>query len=117
MTARVATVKPGAPDSVLRDVLFRFTDALRAQKTGSTYKISTAMRLRLTNEDSDHYTVTPSEEFTRNVVSSALLYLERSGAIDAKEASDLRAKVLEEIRTAGSLIYYDLWCHIAMKPK
>ncbi|GIZ45135.1 hypothetical protein CKM354_000831700 [Cercospora kikuchii] len=116
MTARIATVKAGAPDTVLRDVLNRFTDALRAQKAGSTYKISTAMSLELEDEESDMYTVTPEVRFTENVVAGALLYLERSGHCTAEEASELRAKVKEEIESAGSLLFYDLWCHVARKP-
>ncbi|KAM3416496.1 hypothetical protein BST61_g8087 [Cercospora zeina] len=116
MTARIATVKAGAPDTVLRDVLNRFTDALRAGKAGSTYRISTAMSLQLEDEESDMYTVTPEVRFTENVVAGALLFLERSGHCTPAEASDLRAKVREEIESAGSLLFYDLWCHIARKP-
>ncbi|KAI5357180.1 putative S-adenosyl-L-methionine-dependent methyltransferase [Septoria linicola] len=116
MTARIATVKPGAPDTVLRDILYRFTDALRTQKAGSTYRISTAMSLQLEDEDSEMYTVTPEVQFTKTVVASAILYLERSGHCTAEEASDLRAKVKDEIDSADSLLFYDLWCHVARKP-
>ncbi|KAF2213870.1 hypothetical protein CERZMDRAFT_95900 [Cercospora zeae-maydis SCOH1-5] len=116
MTARIATVKAGAPDTVLRDVLNRFTDALRAQKAGSTYKISTAMSLQLGDEESDMYTVTPEVRFTDNVVAGALLFLERNGHCTTAEASELRAKVKEEIESSSSLLFYDLWCHIARKP-
>jgi hypothetical protein len=117
MTARIATVKPGASDSVLRGILNHFTDALRAQKAGSTYRISTAMRQHLINDESDMFTVAPDVQFTRTVVASALLYLERSGNLTGEEASELRARVKEEIDAADSLIYYDLWCHIGKKPE
>lgn len=117
MTARIATVKPGADDGVLRDVLYRFTEALRTRKAGSTYKISSAIGLHLEDEDSDMYTVTPEVRFTKNVVASALLYLERSDCCTAEEVSILRRKVKAEIEDSGSLLFYDLWCHIGRKPR
>lgn len=116
MTARIATVKPGADDIVLREILSRFSEALRTRKSGSTYKISTAMQLQLECEDSDMYVVTPEVRFTKNVVATALLFLERSDACTAEEASVLRGKVKTEIENSGSLLFYDLWCHIARKP-
>lgn len=116
MTARIATVKPGAPDGILRGLLSDYADAMRAAKVGNTYRIPNAMRPHLEEEDSDMYTIDPSIELSKIIASIAIAYLQRRGKYTSAEAEDVGAKTEQEIDQAGSLCFFDLWSHIGRKP-
>lgn len=116
MTARIATVRPGAPDGVLRGVLYDFSDTLRSKKVGSTWRIAASLRPHLEGIDSDMYSISPQVELTKVVAFGATSYLQRCGEYTASKAREVEAKLEHEIDEAGSLVFYDLWCHIARKP-
>ncbi|EME83858.1 uncharacterized protein MYCFIDRAFT_172926 [Pseudocercospora fijiensis CIRAD86] len=112
MTARIATVKPGAPDGILRGLLNDYADAMRAARVGNTYRIPNAMRPYLEEEDSDMYTIDPSVELSKIIASGAISYVQRVGKYTSAEAGEVGAKTEQEIDEAGSLCFFDLWAHI-----
>ncbi|KXT08054.1 hypothetical protein AC579_204 [Pseudocercospora musae] len=116
MTARIATVKPGAPDGILRGLLSDYADAMRAAKVGNTYRIANAMRPNLEELDSDMYTIDPSVELSKIIASGAISYLQQNGKYTSAEAQDVGIKTEQEIDQAGSLCFFDLWSHIGRKP-
>ncbi|KAK4503046.1 hypothetical protein PRZ48_006473 [Zasmidium cellare] len=117
LTPRIAAINPAASDKALRDVLTRYVDLLKAQKVGLTYRIPTSMRNRgLEEVDSDMYPLNPEVEFTKNITTGVINYLQQSGDLSEADAEDVRAKVGEEIEVGKPLLWYDLWCHIGRKP-
>lgn len=118
LTARIAGLKPGSPDGVLRELLRRYSDVLSASKAGNTHRISATMRKNgLIEQDSDMYPMVPEVRFTKIVAREAVDHLRDSGAMDEDDAKKLSVGAEREIETARSLIWYDLWCHIAQKPQ
>ncbi|KAK4624224.1 hypothetical protein CLAFUW4_05409 [Fulvia fulva] len=117
-TARIAGVKPGAEDKALRDLLQRYSDFLKEKQVGTTYRISSSLTdTGLGQEDSDMYPLPPDVGLTRNIAHGALRQLETAESVGSEEVERLRKEVDDEIEAGGSLIWYDLWCHIARKPK
>ncbi|KAF2171749.1 hypothetical protein M409DRAFT_17984 [Zasmidium cellare ATCC 36951] len=117
LTPRIAAINPAASDKALRDVLTRYVDLLKAKKIGTTYRIPTSMtNLGLEEDDSDMYPLNPEVEFTRNITTGVINFLQDFGGLSAAETEDIRAKVGEEIDVGKPLLWYDLWCHIGRKP-
>ena len=116
LTARIAAFRPQASDAVLRDVFHRFTDTLRARKVGSTYRIPNTMVANgLEVIDSDMYPLSPKVEFTQILGKEAVAILQESGNVTIEGGETMRRELMEEVEAGGSLVWYDLWCHIGRK--
>ncbi|EME45709.1 hypothetical protein DOTSEDRAFT_71415 [Dothistroma septosporum NZE10] len=117
-TARIAGVKPGAEDKALRNLLEKYSDVLKEKQVGTTYRISSSFtEAGLVEEDSDMYPLPPDSGLTSNIAHGALRQLETVGSVGSGEIQQLIRGVDKEIEAGNSLIWYDLWCHIARKPK
>lgn len=117
LTPRIAAINPAASDVALRDVLTRYVDCLKAKKVGTTYRISNSMRSHgLEDDDSDMYPLNPEVEFTRNILTGVINFLQEFGDLSEAETEGFRTKVGEEIEIGKPLLWYDLWCHIGRKP-